>query len=190
VYLPFPAHDEEDTMTSYALKFIPLIDTLKPFNIVANSMGGIITIELIKHIRPEKIVLISSVKCREEMPWRLRQLRHSKLHRLISGKLFIDGVRYGSRFITEINRELKLRNTVIEMAEKNSPEFLKWCVNAIVNWKGSRVYPDNIIHIHGTKDPMFPIKNIRNVTAVKDGTHNMLLTRKEEITALIVAALS
>lgn len=41
VYLPFPKHDKYDTMETYAQKFIPMIDTTKPFNIVANSMGGI-----------------------------------------------------------------------------------------------------------------------------------------------------
>ena len=47
---PFQKHDRHDTMETYAQKFIPFIDTTKPFNIVANSMGGIMTMELIKHI--------------------------------------------------------------------------------------------------------------------------------------------
>ncbi|MEZ5025687.1 MAG: hypothetical protein R2739_03825, partial [Chitinophagales bacterium] len=48
VYLPFPKHDKKDTIETYAKKFIPLIDTTKPFNIISNSMGGIMTMELIK----------------------------------------------------------------------------------------------------------------------------------------------
>ena len=62
VYLPFPRHDKHDTMDTYVKKFIPLIDTTQPFNLVGNSMGGIMVMELIKHIHPEKVVLISSVK--------------------------------------------------------------------------------------------------------------------------------
>jgi pimeloyl-ACP methyl ester carboxylesterase len=185
VYLPFPQHEAGDTMTSYSSKFISLIDTSRPFNIVANSMGGMMTMELLKHIHPEKVVLISSAKCRKEMPWRLRQLRFSKLHKLLPGKAFIAGVKHGSRFIKEINKTPGLRETVIQMAMNNSPDFLYWCVNAIANWPGSDDYRKDIIHIHGTKDTMFPFRNIQNPIPVAGGTHNMLLTRKEEIVALL-----
>jgi pimeloyl-ACP methyl ester carboxylesterase len=186
VYLPFPQYIKGDTMATYSRKFIPLVDTSKPFNIVANSMGGMMTMELVKHIHPEKIILVSSVKCREEMPWRLRQLQYANLHKLLPGKGFIAGVQYGSRFLKEINQIPGVRDTVIQMAKNNPPDFLYWCVNAIVNWNGKKDYPKDIIHIHGTKDAMFPYRNIKNAVPVLNGTHNMLLTRKEEITALLL----
>lgn len=190
VYLPFPQYTKGDTMAGYASKFIPLIDTSRPFNIVANSMGGIMTMELVKHIHPGKIILVSSVKCREEMPWLLRQLQYSNLHKLLPGKAFIAGVQYGSRFIKEISQTPGVRDTVIQMAKNNPPDFLYWCVNAIAKWHGKNDYRKDIIHIHGTKDAMFPYRNIRNAVPVLNGTHNMLLTRKEEITALLVEHLN
>lgn len=190
VYLPFPQHEPGDTMESYALKFIPLIDVSRPFHIVANSMGGMMTMELVKHIQPEKIILVSSVKCRQEMPWRLRQLKYSNLHRLLPGKGFQAGVQYGSYFLDEIRKVPGLRETVVQMAWNNAPAFLSWCVNAIVNWQGKEDYREDIIHIHGTRDTMFPIKNIHNTIPVAGGTHNMLLTRKEEVTELLLHYLS
>jgi hypothetical protein len=190
VYLPFPLHTKGDDMAGYARKFIPLIDTSGAFNIVANSMGGMMTMELVKHIHPEKIILVSSVKCREEMPWRLRQLQYSNLHKLLPGKGFKAGVQYGSRFIKEINQIPGVRDTIIQMAENNPPDFLYWCVNAIANWNGKKDYREDIIHIHGTKDAMFPYRNIKNAIPVLEGTHNMLLTRKEEITALLIQHLN
>jgi hypothetical protein len=190
IYLPFPKQDQGDTIATYSLKFIPLIDTSKPFNIVANSMGGMITMELVKYIHPEKIILVSSVKCREEMPWRLRQLQYSNLHKLLPGKAFIAGVQYGSRFIKEISETPGVRDIVIQMARSNPPDFLYWCVNAIAKWKGRKDYRKEIIHIHGTKDAMFPYRNIKNAIPVTDGTHNMLLTRKEEIIALLIQHLN
>lgn len=185
VYLPFPKHGRGDTMESYALKFLSAIDTAAPFNIVANSMGGIMTMELLEHVHPEKVILISSVKCRQEMPWRLRQLKYSRLHLLLPGKGFIAGIRYGSRLLKEINRVPGMRELVVQMARNNPPDFLYWCVNAIVNWQGDNNYRKDIIHIHGTKDYMFPFKNIRNAIPVQGASHNMLLTRKEEIKHLL-----
>ena len=76
------------------------------------------------------------------------------------------------------------------MAKNNRPDFLYWCVNAIVNWNGKRDYRKDIIHIHGTKDAMFPYRNIKNVEPIINGTHNMLLTRKEEITTILMQHLN
>ena len=190
VYLRFPKQAPADTMATYVLKFLPSIDLTKPFNLVGCSMGGIMVMELLNHLQPEKVILISSVKCRKEMPWRLRQLKYTKLHRLFSGRSFIKSVTLGSRFISELKTVSGLREQVISMAKNNTPDFLYWCVNAIVNWSGSYKSAENIIHIHGDKDGMFPIKNIENPMVVAAGTHKMLLSRKEEMTSLLISYLS
>ncbi len=96
IYLPFPKHDAGDIMESYVLKFIPSIDQTKPFNLVGCSMGGIMVMELLNHIHPERVILISSVKCRNEIPLRLRQLKYTHLHKLLSGKAFIKSTVIGS----------------------------------------------------------------------------------------------
>jgi hypothetical protein len=189
VYLPFPQHDIHDIMETYAKKFIPSIDTSKPFNLVGCSMGGIITMELLKFIHPEKVVLISSVKCRAEMPWQLRQLKYTKFHKLFPGCMFIKSIVLGSRFIKEVNAIPHLREQVISMAKHNDPAFLYWCVNAIVNWNGGSGYRKDIIHIHGTKDKMFPIKNLKNVIPVEKGTHKMLLTNPSYFTGFLLKTL-
>jgi hypothetical protein len=36
---------------------------------------------------------------------------------------------------------------------------------------------DNVIHIHGDKDPIFPIRRIKNCIVVPGGTHIMLITK-------------
>jgi pimeloyl-ACP methyl ester carboxylesterase len=186
VYLPFPQPERGDTMESYVLKFLPAIDTSAPFSLVGMSMGGIMVMELLRHVAPQKVILISSVKCRAEMPWRLRQLKYSRLHRLLPGKGFIAGIQYGSRLLREINGVPGLREKVVQMARNNPPGFLYWCMNAIANWGGQADYRKDIIHIHGTEDRMFPYRHISNAIAVKGGSHNLLLTRPEQITDLLL----
>ncbi len=189
VYLPFPRHSKNDTMETYAQKFIPLIDTSKPFNIVANSMGGIMTMELIKYVNPEKVVLISSVKSRNEMPFILKQMKFTNMHKLLPGKGFIGAIQFGSLFKREVLKEPAMRNLAVSMAKNNRPSFLYWCVNAIVKWNGKDDYRNDIIHIHGTSDEMFPYRNIKNVIAVKGGSHTMILNKHVEVTKLLVDSL-
>jgi len=189
VYLAFPKHDKYDTMETYAQKFIPFIDTSKPFNIVANSMGGIMTMELIKHVQPQKVVLISSIKSRKEMPFMLKQMKFTNMHKLLPGKGFISAIQFGSLFKREVLKEPAMRNLAVSMAKSNDPGFLYWCVNAIVKWNGADDYRKDIIHIHGTKDEMFPMRNIKNVIAVKGGSHTMILNRHHEVTNLLKESL-
>ena len=190
VYLPFPKHDRCDTMETYAKKFVPLIDTSKPFNIVGNSMGGIMTMELIKHVQPQKVVLISSIKSRKEMPFILKQMKFTNMHKLLPGKGFIGAIQFGSLFKREVLNEPAMRNLAVSMAKNNHPSFLYWCVNAIVKWNGAEDYRKDIIHIHGTKDEMFPFKKIKNAIAVKGGSHTMILNRHHEVTALLLTQLN
>ena len=189
VYLPFPRHHQHDTMETYAAKFASMIDTTEPFNIVGNSMGGIMTMELIKHVHPEKVVLISSVKSRKEMPFILKQMKVTHMHKFLPGRGFIGFIQFGSLFKREITQIPGLRNLAVSMAKNNHPGFLYWCVNAIVKWNGKEDYRKDIIHFHGTADEMFPYRNIRNAIPVKEGTHSMLLIKHEEINKLLLESL-
>lgn len=186
IYLPFPRHEKNDTMESYVEKFIPMIDISQPFNIVGNSMGGIMTMELIRYITPQKVVLISSVKSRSEMPFLLTHLKYTNAHKLLPGTGFIGAIQFGSLFKNDILKIPGMRRMVVSMAKENNPSFLYWCVNAIVKWKGVENYRKDIIHIHGTKDEMFPYRNIKNAIPIKDGNHVMMLTQYEEINRLLV----
>jgi hypothetical protein len=185
VYLPFPKHEPKDAMNSYAQKFVPLINQNEPFNIIAHSMGGIITMELIKYVVPQKIILLSTVKSRDEMPANLTHMKYTNAHKLLPGIGFIKSIEIGSTFFPEIRNNTQLRKTVVDMAKANKPKFLYWAVNAIIKWNGTNDYRKDIIHIHGTNDKMFPYRNIRNAIPVFNGSHEMHVLRAEEINRLI-----
>ncbi|MEO8403856.1 MAG: alpha/beta hydrolase, partial [Chitinophagaceae bacterium] len=56
--------------------------------------------------------------------------------------------------------------------------YLEWAINEILNWKNQWV-PENIIHIHGAKDKIFPATKLKNIHIVKDATHMMVYRAKE-----------
>ena len=176
-------------METYVKKFIPFIDTTKAFNLVGNSMGGIMVMELIKHVQPQKVVLISSVKSRNEMPFILTHMKYTNAHKLLPGKGFIGFIQFGSLFKNEILKVPGMRRLAVSMAKSNDPDFLYWCVNAIIKWNGKEDYRKDIIHIHGTKDEMFPYRNIKNAIPVQGGTHSMLLIHHKEVNQLLAESL-
>lgn len=59
-----------------------------------------------------------------------------------------------------------------------------WAINQIINWK-NQDYPENLIHIHGTSDKIFPIKYIKEAILLPRSGHFMIVNRFMEIEQLI-----
>ena len=55
-------------------------------------------------------------------------------------------------------------------------KYLKWCICNMIKWEKLKPF-ENIIHIHRTKDTVFPIKN---AIKIKEGTHTMILTKAKK----------
>jgi hypothetical protein len=58
----------------------------------------------------------------------------------------------------------------------------------MVCWQQEEPYR-KVIHIHGDKDIIFPIKNINDCVVLEGGTHIMLLDRGKQLSAKLVAAI-
>ena len=44
---------------------------------------------------------------------------------------------------------------------------------------------NNVIHIHGNKDEIFPIKYIKNCIVIEGGTHVMILNKAKRISLIL-----
>ena len=64
------------------------------------------------------------------------------------------------------------------------PVYLTWAINEVLHWKNDW-QPPNLIHIHGDKDKIFPIKKVDVNHVIKDGTHLMIYNRAKEISKII-----
>ena len=63
--------------------------------------------------------------------------------------------------------------------------YLPWAVYNVLHWQQDKPL-DNIFHIHGNKDSVFPLKHIKNCTVIDGGTHVMVLNKAKEISNLIM----
>lgn len=138
------------------------------------SFGGIIVQELSKIVETKKIIIVSSVKSHKEFPKLFKFAKHYDLDKPIPYSLFDSLIKNSVKF--KLNKFYKR----IDLAEKYLTEreeyYLKWAVDNLLRWKNDTVKP-NLIHIHGTKDKIFPIKNIDNCIKVEGGNHEMIIIR-------------
>ena len=138
------------------------------------SFGGIIVQELSKIVETKKIIIVSSVKSEKEFPKLFKLAKHYGLDKPIPYSLFDSLIKNSVKF--KLNKFYKR----IDLAERYLTEreeyYLKWAVDNLLRWKNDTVNP-NLVHIHGTKDKIFPIKNIDNCIKVEGGNHEMIIIR-------------
>ena len=174
---PFP----KESISKYAARILLQITETKPI-IIGVSFGGLLAIEISKLISVKKIFLVSAFKNSKEKIWWLKALKYLPLHKIFipGSHNFLEPIRnynLGAETATEKEMAKKFRSTV-------DPFYLKWAINCIINWKNSTT-SDNIIHIHGTADKLFPIRNLIVDHRIKGGTHMMIYNRSNEISLIM-----
>ena len=169
----------------YVYNMAAPIDTGEPFILVGYSMGGIIMQEMNRFLKPEKNILISSIKSQDEIPLLFRFVKKTHINN-IPKQIYLTNKRI-SRLFAQWVFDMD-DNEIENCLDYISPDYLKWAVYHITEWEPEGNCP-NLYHIHGTKDQVFPFKQITNAFAVEGGNHIMVLRKAEELNRLIARIL-
>ena len=63
--------------------------------------------------------------------------------------------------------------------------YSNWAIDQVVNWQNKWI-PPNYIHIHGTKDHIFPIKNIIDPKyKILNAGHLLLMNNAAEVNEIL-----
>ena len=178
-----PAPDE--SIQSYAARLKQQIPDEYPV-IVGLSFGGMLAVELGKAYSYNKLILLSSAKTRKEIPFYLRFMRYFPIHKLATPGFLKAANQLAYKLMGIHERKDKILFS--EMLSQADNVFLKWAINAIVNWQ-NQVAPPRIIHIHGTKDILLPYAFVKADITVKGGVHLMVMKNPEMISKLLREAI-
>jgi pimeloyl-ACP methyl ester carboxylesterase len=177
---------KKESIEQYAKRMGEKIQHDNPI-LLGLSFGGIMCIEIAKIIKTHKIILISSIKSFREMPLWMRVAGKAKLNKFFPLKSFriiepIENYNLG----IENSDELKL---VREYRRNIGQQYTNWAIHQILHWK-NEWQPGDLIHIHGDKDHIFPIKNIKADYIIPGGGHFMVMNRTEKVNGIIKELLS
>ncbi|KQB99291.1 alpha/beta hydrolase [Pedobacter sp. Hv1] len=174
---------KKENLNIYCEKLIAQIDTTQEVVLIGLSFGGIVAQEISKIIPCKKVLIISSIKSIQEFSWQLNLVRQTQIHRIVPHWLLALSNKFTADFYfsTENPAESRLLHQIIKDTD---PKFLSWAIHQIMNWK-NEVYPENLIHIHGTNDRIFPINKISNVIQIQKSGHFMIVNRFQQIQDLI-----
>lgn len=180
-YVPWLKPHKKEKIVSYAQRMADQITEPSPV-ILGVSFGGMMGIEIAKLTHVRQLFIISSIKSVQELPSWMRIVGKMQLNKLLPTRSYkytekVDNNRLGVS--TQEEREM------VRAYRRNAdPQYLEWAINEVVNWKNNW-QPENIVHIHGDRDKIFPVKKLKDIHIIKEGTHMMIYNRAAEIGAHI-----
>jgi pimeloyl-ACP methyl ester carboxylesterase len=171
-----------ESIAEYAKRLTTQITSERPI-LIGLSFGGIMAVEMAKQIDTEKVILISSTKNEREVPFYFKIFRWLPIYKLLPASLILwFGRLFASWFFSlETVAERKLFRAIL--FDTNAC-FFKWAIHQVVTWKNELI-PQNIYHIHGESDRIFPYQFVREDFSVENGGHFMVMNRAELVSNLI-----
>lgn len=174
------------TLREYATAMCKLVKHPNPV-LIGVSFGGLLVQEMARQLSARKVIIISSVKSSSELPKRMLFARYTSIHKLLPTGL-VNNVELLSKYAfgENLGKRLELYEQFLCVRDKY---YIDWCIDQMVNWAPGEPLP-NLVHIHGDKDSVFPIQNIKDCISVENGTHAMIIHRykwfNERLPAIIL----
>lgn len=170
-----------ETIESYASRIKEQIKDPNPI-LIGLSFGGMMAVEVSKQIKTKNVILISSAKTKNEIPFYYRLAGKTNIHKLIPFKFLKRSNSIMNWFFGTGSKEE--RKLLRQITHDTKPEYTRWAIDKIVKWSNTHV-PANIYHIHGTRDKLLPLKQNQYNRAIPEGGHLMILNKAGELTPIL-----
>lgn len=180
-HLPWLTPEKKETLRDYTKRMASGIDVEEPV-LIGVSFGGMIAIEISKMLPVKKIILISSIKTKFEKPFYFKAAAALRLNRIIPLRPYkflepIENYNLGIHSKEEKKLAAEYRSN-LDIAYSN------WALEQVLHWNNTEI-PGQLIHIHGSKDHIFPLKYIKPDYVIRGGGHLMVMNRANEISQII-----
>lgn len=148
---------QNQSIVDYTKSLLPQIKHENPI-LIGISFGGMIAIEMAKLIPTTKVIVISTIKTRNELPLKYRLMGLVGLNKITpewmlnKNSVFLELV-----FGIKSDEGKKVFREIIADTDTH---FMKWAINQIVSWNNTTV-PKNVIHIHGKKTSFCLLNSIK-----------------------------
>jgi pimeloyl-ACP methyl ester carboxylesterase len=166
---------KRESLSDYAARMAQAANPGGPCVVGGLSFGGMVALEMTRHLDARGCVLISSLTTPRELPPGLRWLGPW------AGLLPRRSDRVISLFGTAILNTLgpilpkRIRQLCVHF-QKTQGTMLPWACRAATTWQPSPPWPCPVWRLHGDADPIFPLRRFAPDQVVPGGGHVLPLT--------------
>jgi pimeloyl-ACP methyl ester carboxylesterase len=173
-----------ESLAEYGRRMAEIIDISSEFWLAGISFGGMVALEMARHLRPRGVILISSGRSCEAIP-SIRRLAGKLTPWIPSGvlrRLHSMPGQARALFGAATPEQAAL---FAAMLKDTPPEFLRWSICALLRWRPEPTEV-SIFHIHGERDRVIPLRRVRPDAIIAGAGHLVSLTHADEINRLIL----
>lgn len=175
-----------ETLPQYAARLATQIKHPKPV-LLGVSFGGMLATEISRLIPVQQTIVVSSCKCREELPLWMRTAGTLQLHKLVPYWMV---TQFSSLNKYIFDTQSKAEDLYIKqmMLKDTHHQFVKRAVHMILTWQG-QAPAENIVHIHGKADKLLLPKKVQANYWLNNAGHFMIWNRAADVSQYIKAVL-
>lgn len=181
VALPFIHPGNSKTLADYAALLVEEYRFETPCIFGGVSIGGMIAQEVAQIVKPEKLLLISTLQFSNELPPVFKLGNNAFTKSLLSKPLLEVAATIGDKFTIKSKEGRKL---FYDMLHASEGDFMKFGFGVVLGWQPP-VAQVPVIRLHGTNDRVFPLSRVKNAITIKGGNHFMVYEKGEEIGDII-----
>jgi pimeloyl-ACP methyl ester carboxylesterase len=174
----------DETLQHYAGRLADVLHINEPFDLGGSSFGGMIALELARHLSPQNVFLFGSCRSSRSLAPSLHALRRlapiipdrllhppRSLHRLIARW-------FGATSAAHVR-------LFADMLTATPTAFIRWASNAVFSWPGVGGLRMPVHHVHGDRDRLIPLHRVIPDYVVAGAGHLLNLTHADAVNDFI-----
>lgn len=180
-HIPWITQQKNESIEHYAARMAAAIRDPEPV-LIGVSFGGMVSVEIAKQRPGSQVIMVSSIKTKHEKPFYFRAASLFRLNKILPLRPY--------RFLEPLeNYNLGIKTTdekklAREYRKNLDINYSNWAIERIIHWQNEFI-PARIVHIHGSKDHIFPIKYVEPGYVIEGGGHLMIHNRAGDISRII-----
>lgn len=181
---------KRETLPEYAARMATAVNPGGPCVIGGLSFGGMVALEMTRHLDARGCVLISSLTSPRQLPIGMRCL--SPLAWLLPRRSDRVISLFGTVLLKTLGPLLPTRmKQLCVHFSKTKGTMLPWACRAVTSWRPSTdSWPCPVWHLHGNADPIFPVRYTHPDELVPGGGHLLPLTHPFLVNKFLVDAMT
>jgi pimeloyl-ACP methyl ester carboxylesterase len=181
VFLDWIPFKNGEGLSEYAERLSGNIDHSRPFVLVGLSLGGMLAVEIARRSAPVCTIILGSVPVSDQLPRYFRLAHRLRLLDILTPSFFMSAA-VAKRLFTRESRDDKA--LIRDMIRDCDPEFIRWAMRAVLRWN-NRIVPKPLLHLHGSRDEVFPIWLTRPTHSIPGAGHLLVMTHAREVNDLL-----
>ena len=174
-WLEWMIPEPNESLENYAKRMIAKIPH-ENIVLLGVSFGGVLVQEMSKYMKLRKLIVVSSVKSKHELPKRMKIAKFTKAYKFVPTHLLsnLDSIKKYA-FNATIAKRIDLYKTYLAVNDKR---YLDWAIEKMICWDQEEPNPD-AIYIHGDNDSVFPYSCGGKCIVIEGGTHIMIIFKSQ-----------